>query len=141
MIDAFIANTKTEGESRGEDFGFTKVDYAREKSQAFPEVIYNVRRSAIREALSGLRALGVLEMRQGESTFIIQFDASKFSLLLETALLMKCEDIRELSEVKKSLKCERLPPITAMKICMQWKRRCRQWRKLNAMVNLAKNRI
>ena len=64
---------------------------------------FNVGRSAIREALSGLRALGVVEMRQGEGTYITQFDASKFALPLETALLMKREDIRELSEVRKIL--------------------------------------
>lgn len=64
---------------------------------------FNVGRSAIREALSGLRAMGVVEMRQGEGTFITQFDATKFSLPVATALLMKREDIKELSEVRKIL--------------------------------------
>lgn len=64
---------------------------------------FNVGRSAIREALSGLRALGVVEMRQGEGTYITQFDASKFSMPVEAALLMKREDIKELSEVRKIL--------------------------------------
>ena len=64
---------------------------------------FYVGRSAIREALSGLRAMGLVEMRQGEGTYITSFDASKFSLPLSSALLMKREDIKELSEVRKIL--------------------------------------
>lgn len=64
---------------------------------------FSVGRSAIREALSGLRAMGLVEMRQGEGTFITLFDATKFSLPIATALLMKREDIKELSEVRKIL--------------------------------------
>lgn len=64
---------------------------------------FQVGRSAVREALSGLRALGVVEMRQGEGTYITRFDAAKFALPVEAALLMKREDIKELSEVRKIL--------------------------------------
>lgn len=64
---------------------------------------FNVGRSAIREALSGLRALGIVEMRQGEGTYITRFNVSKFAMPVETALLMKREDIKELSEVRKIL--------------------------------------
>lgn len=64
---------------------------------------FNVGRSAVREALSGLRAMGLVEMRQGEGTYINSFDASTFSLPLSSALLMKREDIKELSEVRKIL--------------------------------------
>ncbi|MBT2582636.1 FadR/GntR family transcriptional regulator [Planococcus sp. ISL-109] len=64
---------------------------------------FNVGRSAIREALSGLRAMGLVEMHQGEGTYITAFDASKFSLPVSSALLMKREDIKELSEVRKIL--------------------------------------
>ncbi|MTW85988.1 FCD domain-containing protein [Virgibacillus dakarensis] len=64
---------------------------------------YDVSRSAIREALSGLRAMGLVEMRQGEGTYITQFDASQFSLPVATALLMKRDDIKDLSEVRKIL--------------------------------------
>ncbi|WP_077329204.1 FadR/GntR family transcriptional regulator [Virgibacillus siamensis] len=64
---------------------------------------YDVSRSAIREALSGLRAMGIVEMRQGEGTYIKEFDASRFSLPVATALIMKRDDIRELSEVRKIL--------------------------------------
>jgi len=64
---------------------------------------YSVSRSAIREALSGLRAIGLVEMRQGEGTYITKFDATQFSLPVTTALLLKREDIKELSEVRKIL--------------------------------------
>lgn len=64
---------------------------------------FNVSRSAVREALSGLRAMGVVEMRQGEGTYITHFDASRFSLPAATALLMKREDMRDLTQVRKIL--------------------------------------
>lgn len=64
---------------------------------------FNVGRSAIREALSALRAMGVLEMRQGEGTFVKQFDASRFSVPLSVAFLMKRENVKELLEVRKIL--------------------------------------
>lgn len=64
---------------------------------------FHVSRSAIREALSGLSAVGIVEMRHGEGTFITEFDSSKFSLPITTALIEKKEDIKELSEVRKVL--------------------------------------
>ncbi|MDY0404390.1 FadR/GntR family transcriptional regulator [Virgibacillus sp. 179-BFC.A HS] len=62
---------------------------------------YGVSRSAIREALSGLRAMGLVEMKQGEGTFITSFDASAFSLPAATALIMKRDDIKELAAVRR----------------------------------------
>ncbi|KGP92622.1 transcriptional regulator [Pontibacillus chungwhensis BH030062] len=64
---------------------------------------FQVGRSAIREALSALRAMGLLEMRQGEGTFVKQFDPSRFSVPVSVAFLMKQEDIKELLEVRKIL--------------------------------------
>lgn len=64
---------------------------------------FAVSRSVIREALSGLRAMGLLVMRQGEGTFISQFDASIFYLPVTTAFLMKKEHVKELFEVRKIL--------------------------------------
>lgn len=64
---------------------------------------FDVGRSAIREALSAMRAMGLVEMRQGEGTYIKQFDASRFSLPVAAALLMKREDVKELLEVRKIL--------------------------------------
>ncbi|MFC0522982.1 FadR/GntR family transcriptional regulator [Pontibacillus salicampi] len=64
---------------------------------------YNVGRSAIREALSALRATGILEMRQGEGTFVKEFDPTKFSLPVSIAFIMKRKDIKELMDVRKIL--------------------------------------
>lgn len=64
---------------------------------------HGVSRSAIREALSGLRAMGLVEMRQGEGTFITSFDATAFSLPVATALIMQKEDIKELTIVRRIL--------------------------------------
>lgn len=66
-------------------------------------VQFNVSRSTIREALSGLRAKGIVETRQGEGTYITKFDPSTFSIPIETGLLMNQEDIKELNEVRKIL--------------------------------------
>lgn len=64
---------------------------------------FDVSRSAVREALSGLRAMGLIEMRHGEGTFVTQFDATAFSLPVTAGMLMKTEDIQELYEVRKIL--------------------------------------
>lgn len=64
---------------------------------------FQVGRSAIREALSALRAMGLIEMRQGEGTFVREFDPSMISLPITTAVLMKKEDIENLLEVRKVL--------------------------------------
>ncbi|WP_373893683.1 FadR/GntR family transcriptional regulator [Virgibacillus sp. CBA3643] len=64
---------------------------------------FNVGRSAIREALSGLRTMGLVEMRQGEGTYVKEFDASKFTLPITSAFLMKLEDVKELYQVRKIL--------------------------------------
>lgn len=61
---------------------------------------YGVSRSAVREALSGLRMMGLVEMQQGEGTFITSFDASTFALPAATALIMQREDLKELSAVR-----------------------------------------
>src|SRR5699024_2783193 len=67
---------------------------------------FDVSRSAVREALSGLRAMGLVEMRQGEGTFITSFDASSFSLPAVTALIMKRNDLKELAQVRRMLEIE-----------------------------------
>lgn len=64
---------------------------------------FNVSRSVIREALSGLKAMGLVDIQQGEGTFIADFKASSISLPVTTALLMKKEDIKELFQVRKIL--------------------------------------
>ena len=64
---------------------------------------YGVSSSTVREALSGLRAMGLVETRHGEGTFITSFDASAFSLPVTTALAMQKKDINELMAVRRML--------------------------------------
>ncbi len=65
---------------------------------------FSVGRSAIREALSALRAKGIVEMRQGEGTFIRQFDPKVLtSSIASSTLLMGKKDIRDLLEIRKIL--------------------------------------
>lgn len=64
---------------------------------------FDVSRSAVREALSGMRAKGLVVMRQGEGTFVTKFDATSFTLPINPALLMNQEDIQEIYEIRKIL--------------------------------------
>lgn len=64
---------------------------------------FGVSRSAVREALSGLRAMGIVTVRQGEGTYIKEFNSFKFSLPVSTAFLMKHKDVKELYELRKIL--------------------------------------
>lgn len=64
---------------------------------------FNVGRSAVREALSALRAMGLVEMRQGEGTYVKHYDSLTLSQSLSTGILMNREDIIELLEVRKIL--------------------------------------
>lgn len=62
---------------------------------------FQVGRSAIREALSALKAMGLVEMKQGEGTFVKGFEAKQITLPLSTAILMNKEDVAHLLEVRK----------------------------------------
>lgn len=62
---------------------------------------FQVGRSAIREALSALKAMGLIEMRQGEGTFVRQFEESSIQFPLSTAMLMNKDDVMNLLEVRK----------------------------------------
>lgn len=62
---------------------------------------FDVGRSAIREALSALRAQGLIEMKQGEGTYVKQFDASKLHFSFSSAILMNQHDVVNLLEVRK----------------------------------------
>jgi GntR family transcriptional regulator, transcriptional repressor for pyruvate dehydrogenase complex len=64
---------------------------------------FNVGRAAIREALSALRAMGLIEMKQGEGTYVREFDPSMFSLPISLAVLMNKKDIAYLLEVRQLL--------------------------------------
>jgi GntR family transcriptional regulator, transcriptional repressor for pyruvate dehydrogenase complex len=62
---------------------------------------FQVGRSAIREALTSLRAMGLVELRQGEGTFVSEFDTDQITFPLSTAILMNKKDIIHLLEVRK----------------------------------------
>jgi GntR family transcriptional repressor for pyruvate dehydrogenase complex len=83
---------------RGELKPGDKLASVRELAEAF-----DVGRSAVREALSALRAMGLLEMRQGEGTYVRSFDVHSLSRPIASALLMSKEQIMDLLEVRKVL--------------------------------------
>lgn len=64
---------------------------------------FQVGRSAVREALSALRAMGLIEMRQGEGTYVKTYDAASLTPTLTSAILMNKHDIMNLFEVRKIL--------------------------------------
>lgn len=64
---------------------------------------FNVGRSAIREALTSLRAMGLIEMRQGEGTYVLEFSSDDLTFSLHSAMLMNEEDVFHLLGVRKIL--------------------------------------
>lgn len=62
---------------------------------------FQVGRSAIREALTSLRAMGLVDMKQGEGTYVNEFETDQITFPLSTAILMNKEDIAQLLEVRK----------------------------------------
>ena len=64
---------------------------------------FQVGRAAIREALTALRAMGLIEMKQGEGTYVREFDPAMLSFPISAALLMNKEDVAHLLEVRKLL--------------------------------------
>lgn len=73
-----------------------KLDSVEQLSENF-----QVGRSAIREALSALRAMGLVEMKQGEGTYVKGFSSDQIAFPLSTAILMNKEDVNHLLEVRK----------------------------------------
>jgi GntR family transcriptional regulator, transcriptional repressor for pyruvate dehydrogenase complex len=62
---------------------------------------FQVGRSAIREALSALKAMGLIEMKQGEGTYVREFEGDQMHFPLSTAILMNKSDVMDLLEVRK----------------------------------------
>lgn len=62
---------------------------------------FQVGRSAVREALSALRAMGLVEIKQGEGTYIKGFSSEQIAFPLSTAILMNKSDVDSLLEVRK----------------------------------------
>jgi GntR family transcriptional regulator, transcriptional repressor for pyruvate dehydrogenase complex len=75
-----------------------KLDSVQQLAESF-----QVGRSAVREALSALRAMGLVEMHQGEGTYIREFDSKMLSLPVYIAVLMKKDDVKNLLEVRRIL--------------------------------------
>ncbi|MEP9407225.1 FadR/GntR family transcriptional regulator [Peribacillus frigoritolerans] len=64
---------------------------------------FQVGRPAIREALSALSSMGLIEIKQGEGTFVKTFDPAIMNHPLSAALLMNQDNIKHLLEVRKIL--------------------------------------
>ncbi|MFJ7511275.1 FadR/GntR family transcriptional regulator [Peribacillus simplex] len=64
---------------------------------------FQVGRPAIREALSALSSMGLIEIKQGEGTFVKTFDPTIMNQPLSAALLMDQDNIKHLLEVRKIL--------------------------------------
>ena len=60
-----------------------------------------VSRSAVREALSALKAMGLIEIKQGSGTFVKQFPEQKLDFPLSTSILAHNENVPHLLELRK----------------------------------------
>ncbi|MFF2177685.1 FadR/GntR family transcriptional regulator [Lysinibacillus sp. NPDC058147] len=60
-----------------------------------------VSRSAIREALSALKAMGLIDIKQGSGTFVKSNQSNQLDFPLSTAILTNKQDISHLLEVRK----------------------------------------
>ncbi|MCD8509822.1 MAG: GntR family transcriptional regulator [Bacillus sp. (in: Bacteria)] len=63
---------------------------------------YGVGRPSIREALSTLKGMGLVEMRHGEGTFVQEYDYSHFTFSQNSLLLLNHKELMDLFEVRKS---------------------------------------
>jgi GntR family transcriptional repressor for pyruvate dehydrogenase complex len=75
-----------------------KLPSTRELSESF-----QVGRSTVREALSALKAMGLVEIHQGEGSYVRKIDPSDLDMPQLDALLMSRSTILELLEARKSL--------------------------------------
>ncbi|WP_077619366.1 FadR/GntR family transcriptional regulator [Bacillus sinesaloumensis] len=91
-----VADALQEAIRSGELKPGTKLESVQQLAESF-----QVGRSAIREALTALKAMGLIEMRQGEGTYVKEFQADAFSFSLATAMLMNQQDVMHLLEVRK----------------------------------------
>lgn len=91
-----VAEVLLESIKKGELKPGDKLDSVQQLSENF-----QVGRSAIREALSALRAMGLVEMKQGEGTYIKGYEAENVTFPLTTAILMNKKDVADLLEVRK----------------------------------------
>ncbi|MEI4789359.1 FadR/GntR family transcriptional regulator [Bacillus sp. FJAT-53060] len=90
IADALVESIRT-----GELLPGEKLDSVQALSESF-----QVSRSAVREALSALKAIGLIEMKQGEGTYVKQFDPNQFTFCLSPVFLMKQNNVAQLLEVR-----------------------------------------
>lgn len=64
---------------------------------------FQVSRSAIREALTALKAKGLIEMKQGEGTFVKAYHPEEVVFSFPQAVLMNKKDVMNLLEVRRML--------------------------------------
>lgn len=93
-----VADTLLEMIRSGELKPGDKLDSVQQLAESF-----SVGRSAIREALTSLRALGLIEMRQGEGTYVNEFSSEDLAFPLQSAILMNQQDVDHLLGVRKIL--------------------------------------
>ncbi|WP_046178418.1 FadR/GntR family transcriptional regulator [Domibacillus tundrae] len=93
-----VADTLLDSIRSGELQPGEKLDSVQQLAESF-----QVGRSAIREALTSLRAMGLIEMRQGEGTYVKAFEPGGIAFPLQRALLMNQADLQNLMEVRKIL--------------------------------------
>lgn len=67
---------------------------------------FNVSRITIREAMIKLKALGIVEVRQGDGTFVSDLTPSSFMAPIVPMLTLNNTDIREIFEVRILLECK-----------------------------------
>ena len=60
-----------------------------------------VSRSAVREALSALKAMGLIEIKQGSGTFVKDFPEQKLKFPLSTSILTNKQNVPHLLELRK----------------------------------------
>ncbi len=91
-----VADTLQEAISSGKLKPGTKLESVQQLAENF-----QVGRSAIREALTALKAMGLIEMRQGEGTYVKEFEAEDLNFQIAKAMLMNQQDVKHLLEVRK----------------------------------------
>ncbi|WP_099361622.1 FadR/GntR family transcriptional regulator [Fredinandcohnia onubensis] len=91
-----VADTLQEAIRSGKLKPGTKLESVQQLAESF-----QVGRSAIREALTALKAMGLIEMRQGEGTYVKEFQAEELTFPLVSAMLMNQKDVMHLLEIRK----------------------------------------
>jgi GntR family transcriptional repressor for pyruvate dehydrogenase complex len=63
----------------------------------------NIGRPAVREALTGLKAIGLIEIRQGEGTFVAKYNSEDLKSTIHHYAMLAKKDVQRLYEVRRIL--------------------------------------